>query len=154
MCLDPVTMAAIAAAGSAVLGVGQSAMAYRGGKEAEQGLKEQARQETLASALEETQMRMNARRFAASQRVAALKAGGDISSGSTAAVLDADVRSMELDALMKRYGGQVKAENLRSRGRQAAKAGAIEAGFGLMRTAVDAVGAGSRGDFKGFGGGG
>lgn len=150
MCVDPVTATAIAATASAVGTVGEGIMAYSQGQAANKEYKAAANKELLNSAIEETQIRKDSRKFAAEQRLAALAGGGDVASGSASAVMDADARTLELNALMRRYSGETDAENLKQKGRNAKKAGKIAAAGKFMRAGVEAIGSFGNGDFDGF----
>lgn len=150
MCVDPATAMAIASAASATMTAAGGAVTYAQGKAEEKGYKTAAKQELMNTAVEETAYRQEARKFAANQRLQALAGGGDVASGSTSLVLDEDTRTMELNALMRRYTGETAAENLKFKGRSAARSGAIAGGMALMQAGVEAVGSQSKGDFAAF----
>ncbi len=150
MCVDPATATAIAAVSSSVMTAGQGVLSYAQGQAVDKQYKQAARQELLATAHEEAGLRREHRKFAANQRVAALATGGDASSGSLAEVIDDDVQTMELNALMRRYAGETRADELKFQGSNAQRMGTIDAVGGFMQAGVEAIGANSRGDFDVF----
>lgn len=151
MCVDPATAMAVA---SVTATVGEGVLSYAQGQATDKAYKQAARQELLSTAHEEAGLRREQRKFAANQRLAALATGGDVASGSISAVLDDDVQTMELNALMRRYAGETRASELRFQGSQAQRMGTIMAGGKLLQAGVEAIGSGSFGDFAGFAKGG
>lgn len=151
MCVDPATATAVASIGSIAMTAGQGALGYVQGKATDKAMKQAARQELMATATEESALRREQRKFSANQRVAALATGGDVASGSLKAVLDDDVQTMELNALMRRYGGETRAEQLRFKGANAQRTGLIQGAGAFMQAGVEALGAQGRNDFAAFG---
>lgn len=151
MCVDPATALAITSITSTALTAGEGVAAYMQGKANEKSFKNAARQELMNTAVEESAVRKEGRKFAARQRIQALASGGDVASGSLDAIAIADTQQLELNALMRRYAGETKAENLRFQGRSAARVGAITASGNFMQAGVEAIGAGSRVDWGVFG---
>jgi hypothetical protein len=138
MCVDPATAALIV---SVTATAGQGVAAYAQGQAQSSGLKTAADQATMASAVEETNIRRQSREFLAQQRVQALGSGADIRSGSLAQVAETDAATLELNALMRRYEGQVEREDLRFQARQATRAGTIALGTSLLSAGSQALGA-------------
>ena len=153
MCVDPATMAMTAAAVSSLSQVGQGIVQYQQGKASEKAYKRAARSELQKTAYDESNMRQEARQFASRQRLQMLAQGGDVASGTNEAIATADARTLEMQALMRRYEGETEAENLRTQGRQAARAGTIGAGFSFISAGVEAMqGAEQWQSLKGSGG--
>jgi hypothetical protein len=105
----------------------------------------QAQSERDAAKFEENRQREQAAKMRARQRVAYLASGVDLSEGTPLEVLGAQAGEMEMDALAIRYSGEVKAKQsesqaaiYRMQGRQAQKAGVINAGSSLL-TGVGSV---------------
>lgn len=150
MCADPATLAAIAAASQVAMTAGEGVAGYMQGKATEKAYKNAAQQELINTATEESGMRRKMRKFSARQRVQALRSGGDVASGSLAEIAAEDTETMELNALMRRYAGEVEAENLQFQGRSEARSGAIGGAFKFMQAGAEAIGADARGDFDAF----
>lgn len=139
MCVDPATMALAATAVSSASQVAQGVLGYQQGKASEKAYKQAARSELQKTVYEESNMRREAQQFASRQRLQMLAQGGDVASGTNEAIATADARTLEMQALMRRYEGEVAAENLRTQGRQEARAGAIGAGFSFVSAGVEAM---------------
>ena len=147
MCVDPATAALVV---STVATVGQGVASYAGGQVQGSALRTAADQATMASAVEETNIRKQSREFLSRQRVQALGAGADIGSGSLAEVAEADAATLELNALMRRYEGQVEREDLRFQSRQAKLAGTVALGTSILSAGANVLG--GMDSFPGFGG--
>lgn len=153
MCMDPATAAVAAAAISAASTAGQGIAGYMQGKATERAYKQAAKSELQKTALEEASIRESSKRFLANQRLQMLAQGGDIASGTNEAIATSDVRQLELDALMRRYEGEVEAENLKHEGRSAAREGAVGMGFSFLNAGAQALG-GQPQQWQGFSGSG
>ena len=137
MCVDPGTAALIV---STIATVGQGVAAYGEGQATDKAMKQAARPELMAGAIEETNMRKSSREFLAKQRVQGLASGVDVASGSFARVAEEDAQTLELNALMRRYEGEQASDSLKYQGRQAQRAGTMALGTSLLSAGADALG--------------
>lgn len=137
-----------AAVVSTIATVGQGVAAYGEGQATDKAMKQAARQELMAGAIEETNMRKTSREFLAKQRVQGLASGVDISSGSFDLLAKEDTQTLELNALMRRYEGEQASDALKFQGSQAQRAGTMALGTSILSAGADALGGMS--EFPGF----
>lgn len=136
MCVDPVTAALVV---SGIATVGQGVAAYAEGQATDKAMKQAARQELTAGAIEETNIRKSSREFLSKQRVQGLASGVDISSGSFDALATEDAKTLEVNALMRRYEGELASDQLKFQGRQAQRAGTMALGTSILSAGADAL---------------
>lgn len=134
MC-EPVSIAmaltaAISAAGALKSGNDQAKVAKYNARVAEAN----AKQEQMIAAVEEQRQRIQNERFFSSQRAALGASGREVDQGSALTLQATAARDLELEALDKRFGGELRARGLlqqadafRFQGRQAQSAGRFNA---------------------------
>lgn len=133
MC-DPVTLALTAVSiGTGLIGsISQGLDAQSAANYNARQANDAARQEETAARLEGDRIRREGRRAAGATRSSYGAAGVLVDTGSPAEVMEDDSAAVEVDALMVKYGGALRARSYRAEARQSRAAGSAAMAGGIF----------------------